>query len=213
MINLEITKRLISSVILIPSFSYIVLFEPLILKISLFILLIFALIEWLKMVHNFFLKIFGCFFIFFSFYCSFIIINSKSELFFYLILTICVATDIGGYVFGKIFKGPRLTKISPNKTYSGAVGSFFLPMIFFYILSYSKFFYLLDFKFNLGIIFCLSLISQIGDLIISYFKRRYNIKDTGKIIPGHGGILDRIDGMLFVFPFIFLTIKLNLLFF
>ena len=213
MINLEITKRLISSVILIPSFSYIVLFEPLILKISLFILLIFALIEWLKMVHNFFLKIFGCFFIFFSFYCSFIIINSKSELFFYLILTICVATDIGGYVFGKIFKGPRLTKISPNKTYSGAVGSFFLPMIFFYILSYSKFFYLLDFKFNLGIIFCLSLISQIGDLIISYFKRRYNIKDTGKIIPGHGGILDRIDGMLFVFPFVFLTIKLNLLFF
>jgi hypothetical protein len=85
MINLEITKRLISSVILIPSFSYIVLFEPLILKISLFILLIFALIEWLKMVHNFFLKILaGCIFIFFSFYCSVlqIIINSNSGAFF-----------------------------------------------------------------------------------------------------------------------------------
>jgi phosphatidate cytidylyltransferase len=213
MINLEISKRLISSFILIPSFTYIVLFEPFILKISLFILLILALIEWLKMVHNFFLKIFGCIFIFFSFYCSFFIINFKSELFFYLILVICIATDVGGYIFGKIFKGPRLTKISPNKTYSGALGSFFLPMIFFSILSYSKFFYLLDFNFNLGIIFCLSLISQIGDLIISYFKRLYNIKDTGKIIPGHGGILDRIDGMLFVFPFIFLTIKLDFLLF
>ena len=106
-----------------------------------------------------------------------------------------------------------MTKISPNKTYSGALGSFFLPMILFSILSYSKFFYLLDFNFNLGIIFCLSLISQIGDLIISYFKRMHNIKDTGKIIPGHGGILDRIDGMLFVFPFVFLIIKLDFLFF
>ena len=213
MINLEISKRLISSFILIPSFTYIVLFEPFILKISLLILLILALIEWLKMVHNFFLKIFGSIFIFFSFYCSFLIINFKSELFFYLILVICVATDVGGYIFGKIFKGPRLTKISPNKTYSGVLGSFFLPMILFSILSYSKFFYLLDFNFNLGIIFCLSLISQIGDLIISYFKRMYNIKDTGKIIPGHGGILDRIDGMLFVFPFIFLTIKLDFILF
>ena len=213
MINLEIFKRLISSFVLISIFTYVAFFEIFILKITILILLIIALIEWIKMVRNVILKIYGCFFIIFSFYCSVFIINTKSEIFFYLIITICVATDIGGYIFGKIFKGPKLTKISPNKTYTGVFGSFFLPAFFFLILNHTENFYLLDSKLNLGIIFCLSLISQIGDLVISYFKRMYNVKDTGKIIPGHGGILDRVDGMLFVFPFLFLIIKLDIIFF
>ena len=117
-----------------------------------------------------------------------------------MITTICVLTDIGGYIFGKVFKGPKLTKYSPNKTYSGLIGSYLLPLIF---IPFIVFFYFIDdFKiFNLIIfIFLVSSASQIGDIIISYFKRISNLKDTGKLIPGHGGLLDRIDGMIFSFP-------------
>jgi phosphatidate cytidylyltransferase len=104
-----------------------------------------------------------------------------------------------------IFKGPKLSIISPNKTYAGVIGGFFFSVLFLYlILSFVSFFDNYNLVFNLKtiiyIIF-LSLISQIGDLIISYFKRLSKIKDTGSLIPGHGGILDRIDGMIFVFPF------------
>jgi phosphatidate cytidylyltransferase len=120
---------------------------------------------------------------------------------------ICISTDIGGYVFGKFFKGPKLTKVSPNKTYSGVLGGFLFTYLTIYIYSYFDIY----FSFSLKIIFyslILSAISQIGDLIISFFKRRSNIKDTGSIIPGHGGILDRIDGMIFVFPFAYITFDL-----
>ena len=137
-----------------------------------------------------------------SFYSVHLIkINYPDNIFFILILLICISTDIGGFLFGKFFKGPKLTKISPNKTYSGVIGSFILPLIVIYIYLNAieaNTFFSMDFKFY--IIFLISGISQIGDLIISYFKRLSKIKDTGKIIPGHGGILDRIDGMIFVFP-------------
>ena len=129
-----------------------------------------------------------------------------------MILLICIFTDIGGYVFGKIFKGPKLTKISPNKTYSGMFGGYFLSVIFM-----SLFFTNLELLFeNVEVIeqgatlnnfiftIIISTASQFGDIIISYFKRLSKIKDTGKLIPGHGGILDRIDGMLFAFPFYFI---------
>ena len=124
---------------------------------------------------------------------------------FLFILLICIFTDIGGFVFGKVLKGPKLSIISPNKTYAGVIGGFFFSVVFLYlILSFVSFFDNYNLIFNLKtiihIIF-LSLISQIGDLIISYFKRLSKIKDTGRLIPGHGGILDRIDGMIFVFPF------------
>ena len=121
-----------------------------------------------------------------------------------MILLVCISTDIGGYSFGKIFKGPKLTKISPNKTYAGVVGGFLSSLILIYLISiYFEFFYKFDLKLISYILF-ISLISQIGDLIVSYFKRLSNTKDTGKLIPGHGGILDRIDGMIFVFPIIFI---------
>ena len=115
-------------------------------------------------------------------------------------LLICVLTDIGGFIFGKIIGGKRLTKISPNKTYSGMVGSF----IFALTLGYS-FYYtqknIMIYDFNIFVlIFILSLTSQLGDLMISFLKRKANIKDTGSILPGHGGILDRIDGILVAVP-------------
>ena len=115
---------------------------------------------------------------------------------FLLILLICIFTDIGGYFFGKIFKGKKLTSISPNKTYAGMIGSFlcsFIILILF--VKYFNFsFYLIFFT------FIISLVSQSGDLFISYLKRKADIKDTGNFLPGHGGLLDRMDGMIFAIP-------------
>ena len=116
-------------------------------------------------------------------------------------------TDIGCYVFGKILRGPKINTISPNKTYAGMFGGFFSSIFFLYlIISFVDFFNNYSFIFNsknISYILFLSLINQVGDFIISYFKRLSKIKDTGSLIPGHGGILDRIDGMIFVFPFAF----------
>jgi phosphatidate cytidylyltransferase len=113
---------------------------------------------------------------------------------------ICASTDIGGYIFGKIFKGPKLTKISPKKTYSGVIGGYLLSIIFYY--SFINLQYGNEINSNdLVFILLISTISQLGDITISYFKRLSKIKDTGKILPGHGGLLDRVDGMIFAFPF------------
>ena len=122
---------------------------------------------------------------------------------FLLIILICIFTDIGGYVFGKTFGGKKLTKISPKKTYSGVIGSFLLSLIFTNLfLEFSS--NVQTFKFTKEMflfILLVSFVSQIGDLTISYFKRKSKMKDTGTIIPGHGGILDRIDGVIFALPF------------
>ena len=131
-----------------------------------------------------------------------------SVILFLFVIVICISTDIGGYTFGKIFKGPRLTRISPNKTVSGMFGSYITSIIstIFFVNIYQEFFqYNLQLNIQIFIITILiSSISQIGDILISYFKRLSNIKNSGNLIPGHGGILDRIDGMLFAFPFSFL---------
>ena len=116
----------------------------------------------------------------------------------FIILLICISSDIGGILFGKLFKGPKLTKISPNKTLSGSLGSF--------ILSISVSSLLLGYIFNTDLVdniligFFISLSVQIGDLFFSYLKRKASLKNTGDILPGHGGILDRIDGILLGIP-------------
>ena len=116
------------------------------------------------------------------------------------ILLICIFSDIGGYIFGKFFKGKKLSKISPNKTYSGTIGSFILPITLIPI-----FIYLSSETFSIFNLFILaiivSLVCQLGDLFISYLKRKAKVKDTGDLLPGHGGILDRIDGIIFALPF------------
>ena len=124
------------------------------------------------------------------------------------IICICFFTDIGGYIVGKIVGGKKLSKISPNKTISGTFGSFLFsifPLIFFLNMDY------LNFTINFSnILYCLmiSLISQLGDLSVSFLKRKAKIKDTGKILPGHGGVLDRLDGIIFAVPFSYLLLKL-----
>ena len=127
--------------------------------------------------------------------------------FFLYVLSICICSDIGGYIIGKKVGGKKLTKISPNKTISGSLGSFcfsMLPLLVFN--NFDKFEYYLYSIDNF--LFCLkvSLVCQLGDLFVSYFKRKAKVKDTGRILPGHGGILDRIDGIIFAVPFVFMSI-------
>ncbi len=116
----------------------------------------------------------------------------------FIILLICISSDIGGILFGRIFKGPKLTKISPNKTISGCLGSFLLSaLISSLLLGYIFNTNILD---NILIGFLISLSVQIGDLFFSYLKRKASLKNTGNILPGHGGVLDRIDGILLGLP-------------
>ncbi|MDA7814546.1 phosphatidate cytidylyltransferase [Candidatus Pelagibacter sp.] len=205
MIKTEIIKRILSSLILLPTVLFFIIKGSFLFNFFIFICFLITTYEWLKLSKNILLKLFGAIFIVISFYTIFNIRHEFDRGYFHLLLviTICVSTDIGGYVFGNIFKGPKLTKISPKKTYSGVIGSFLLSLIFTNLF--------LDFLSNVEtfeftkkmflFILLVSLVSQIGDLIISYFKRKSKIKDTGTIIPGHGGILDRIDGMIFAIPF------------
>jgi phosphatidate cytidylyltransferase len=150
------------------------------------------------------------FFYIFLVFCtlSYELHRSEGPIFFLYVISICFFTDIGGYVFGKLIGGKKLSKISPNKTISGTIGSFIFsitPLIIFLNLGYLN----LEFD-SKNILLCLiiSLTSQLGDLFISFFKRKAKIKDTGRLLPGHGGVLDRVDGIIFAIPFAYFLIKL-----
>ena len=223
MINKELQKRILSSIILIPvSFFFIIQGS---FSFIFFLSLIFLItsLEWFKMTKdNELIKIFGLFFLFFSFFSTIYLRQYIGLNFFLFLIIVCIFTDIGGYIFGKTFKGPRLTKVSPKKTYTGVIGSFLISLIFGliyikYLGQKSKILLETDLTFIILLILFIALISQVGDLIISYFKRKAKLKDTGKILPGHGGFLDRIDGIIFVMPLTYLCVlpilinKLNLI--
>ena len=129
---------------------------------------------------------------------------SLGPVFIFYILLVCIFSDIGGYIVGKIIGGKKLTKISPKKTISGSIGSFcfsLAPPLLFYIFNQSEHYY----SFN-NFLLCLqiSLVCQLGDIFISYIKRKAKVKDTGNFLPGHGGLLDRIDGIIFAIPFVWI---------
>ena len=205
----ELEKRIYSSLILIPITLFFIIQGSVFLIFFLSLFFLATSYEWLKMnKKNNLMKLIGIIFLFFSFYSAFYIRKSLGLDFFLFIILVCIFTDIGGYVFGKTFKGPKLTVISPNKTYAGVIGGFLFALIAG--LSHMKY---IDSKFlfsdpiNVIIgILLISLISQVGDLIISYFKRKAKLKNTGKILPGHGGLLDRVDGLILVMPIIYLKI-------
>jgi phosphatidate cytidylyltransferase len=216
MISKNFIKRTLSSIILIPLVLFLIFYESILFNFFIIIFWVIANYEWLKMTRNYFLKFVGSLFLIFSFYTAFSLKNYLDYEYFYLLLVIslCIATDLGGYFFGKILKGPKLTSISPNKTYSGFIGAIILSIIV------SLIFYKYDYKFGITIqlnyhfiilIVLISILSQIGDLTISFFKRLAKISDTGNIIPGHGGLLDRIDGMIFAIPFLYLLLKVNII--
>jgi len=193
----------------------------------LFTVLFVCYLEWREINKNYFkkkkeniissytlVKICGFCYILFVFFSAIVIRGTTLEqaFFFTFIIFICICSDIGGYLFGKIFSGPKLTKISPNKTISGSVGSFVLSLLPILLINIENFYSINLPLNNKNIFICLliSLVCQLGDLFISYFKRLNKVKDTGKILPGHGGLLDRIDGVIFVIPFIFVLKFTNL---
>ncbi len=205
----EIIKRILSSLVLIPIALFFVIKGSFFFNFFIATCFIITLYEWHMMSKKKTYNIFGFMFLIFSFYSVYFIRNELDNnglLIFLFIVLVCVSTDIGGYVFGKLFKGPKLTKISPNKTYAGVFGGYFLSIIFTHSLTnYSELFKDQNFgRDEFVFVLIISTVSQVGDIIVSYFKRLSKIKDTGKLIPGHGGILDRIDGMLFAFPFYFI---------
>ena len=208
----NIKKRIITSIILISLLS-LMFFYSYIMIISVIIISIIAWMEFYALISKIFkknktkhkvlrflYKAISLLFLAILVYLIFIIESGHLNLKIYLLYSVLVAimSDIGGLVFGKIFKGKKLTKISPNKTISGSIGSliFSIFLIPFYQESL--------FNENLSIIFIITIIisitSQLGDLFISFLKRKAKVKDTSDILPGHGGILDRIDGIIFAIP-------------
>ena len=207
----ELFKRVLSSIIILPIFLYIVVKGSFYFLILLIICFLISVYEWQKMDVSKILKLFGIFFLIFSFYTIYEIRNEYRDSYwpFLIIIFISVATDIGGYIFGKIFKGPKLTKLSPNKTYAGLFGGYTCSIILYFTIIKTN---LVDKQYFINFlvfILLISSISQFGDILVSYFKRLSKIKDTGKIIPGHGGLLDRIDGIIFAFPASYLIVLID----
>ena len=207
----EIEKRILTSLIIIP-ITFFFIYEGSVFFIFFLIITFFvSSYEWIKLnKKKELIKLFGVIFLILSFYCAYLLRLEQGFKFFLFIIIISILTDIGGYIFGKTFKGPKLTKISPKKTYAGLIGSFLLSIMGGLI--FVKF---IDLESNLFLflfILIVSLVSQVGDLIVSYFKRLAKIKDTGKILPGHGGLLDRIDGLIFVIPFTYIYFKLAIMY-
>ena len=211
--NNQLKKRIYTSVILllllISMYYYLY-----VLIISLIIISIISWIEFNGLIYKIFSKnnvknkafrhIFKSISLLYLSFFSYLIFDSMfekngSEIFVIYSLLICINSDIGGLIFGKTFKGKKLTKISPNKTISGSIGSFFLSIIL--ILIFLKNFINFSLDELILITLFISLVSQAGDLFISFLKRNAKVKDTGDLLPGHGGFLDRIDGMLFAIPF------------
>ena len=209
----EFLKRTLSSLILIPLVLFIIIKGSIYFYVFLIIIFFISSYEWINLVKDRYFILYGNLFMLLSLYCIHELRFGFGDNFIILLFItgICVSTDIGGYIFGKIFKGPKLIKYSPNKTYSGLFGSFLfsfllMPVCFYYnLFHYDQGFKLLLF------LFIISASSQFGDIFVSYFKRKSNIKDTGKLIPGHGGLLDRIDGMIFAFPVAYLLLVFNFL--
>ncbi len=174
---------------------------------------VLAILEFLKLTKKILLSkikftLVNIIFIFylFSFCLLFFIFSNFTglKIILYTLLLGCVASDIGGFVFGKIIKGPKLTKISPNKTYSGAIGSLALSIL---VMSLSFLNYVKVFDYKIIIVAIMtSIFCQLGDLIFSFFKRKAKLNDTGNFLPGHGGILDRVDGILLGIPIGFITL-------
>jgi len=216
--NKELRNRIYSSIIIAPLTIYLIYKGSFIFIFFILLCYFISLYEWSLMSKKKRYFFPGIIFLTFYFISVYLLrYNFSNEislyLFFFVVIT-CIFTDIGGYLFGKVFKGPKLTKISPNKTIAGVIGSYLLPILFinfFFDNFFSNIFLKNTYNFKINIfilILLISTVSQIGDLIISYFKRISKINDTGKIIPGHGGILDRIDGMIFAIPFFYMIVRL-----
>ena len=210
----ELIERMMTSIILFIVAILCILINKIIFLIAVFMTAYLCFSEWCNINYKFFsgqfwnyflIRGLGLFYLLFPFILGafFLRGNSfESALFFIVVLCICICSDTGGYVFGNIIGGKKLTKISPNKTISGTIGSFIFSILPIFLIDLQNYIDI-NFDFSLkNILFCLiiSLTCQLGDLFISYFKRLNKVKNTGSILPGHGGLLDRIDGIIFAIP-------------
>ena len=214
MISKNFKKRIITSLFLLSLFFLIFVFNE-ILIFSLIIFGVISIVEFIDITRKTFNRVLvliisnSIFVIYVFMFCIITVYFSNIlplKIIFFSLLLSCITSDIGGYVFGKTFKGPKLTKISPNKTVSGSIGSLILSCLTFSISIYfftNSFIYI---YLLIGII--TSIGCQMGDLFFSFLKRKAKIKDTGNFFPGHGGVLDRLDGIFFGIPTGFLTITL-----
>ena len=204
MIKKNLKRRLLTSLFLL-FFVFLIFKSNFVLVYSILTLSVFSILEFLNITKSIFKNItyyiFNSFFIIFiSFFSLFFFLFSLGQLKIVLLIILlgCIASDIGGFVFGNLFKGPKLTKISPKKTISGAIGSFFSCCI----VVMSLVFYITK-NFNLNIFLISIIISfacQSGDLFFSYLKRKAKIKDYSNLLPGHGGVIDRLDGIFVGVP-------------
>jgi phosphatidate cytidylyltransferase len=207
----ELPKRIITSfflftiLVLAYQYIYILILTLIILSVlswfefSILIHKIFKINKLTNIILKFLISLIGLSYItFFSFTMMSSFLNFEDKVLFSYALSLCIASDLGGILFGNLFKGKKITKISPNKTRSGVAGSYFLSFLCMIVYYMS----LSDFKiiFLIILTFTISTISQLGDLLISYIKRKAKVKNTSNLLPGHGGILDRIDGIIFGAP-------------
>ena len=216
----ELKKRIFTSIILFMAMIFCVLINPWVYIFTISVILYICFSEWrginLKYFNGnskkkikrkyVFIQIVGLVYLLSVWYSALYLggFNFENGIFFIIILCICACSDIGGYIFGKIIGGKKLTKISPNKTISGSIGSFIFSILPLFLFNFQNY---VNFHFSLkNILFCviISMSCQLGDLIISYFKRLNKVKDTGVILPGHGGLLDRIDGIIFAIPTVYI---------
>tara|TARA_Y200000002_G_scaffold290347_1_gene244442 strand:+ start:327 stop:977 length:651 start_codon:yes stop_codon:yes gene_type:complete len=214
MISNNLKKRFYTSLVLLTLVVLILNFN-FILVYSLIILGVISVLEFLNISKKifkyrfrkiFYNSIFIMYIFIFCFLFFFFSNINGLKIILFILLFGCIASDIGGFIFGKLLKGPKLTKISPNKTYSGALGSIFFSAL---TISTLFFFYLEIFNYKIILISLITTIfCQLGDLVFSFLKRKAKIKDTGSLLPGHGGALDRLDGILLGLPFGFLSLIL-----
>ena len=210
MIKKEISKRILTSIVLLPIVIFTILSKTIYFNILIGGIYILSLREWYNISKKYFLVLFlGFFIITLSIFSAYTLRGNiiDTKILFLWIVSVAIFSDIGGYVFGKIIGGWKLTKISPSKTFAGMIGSFIfslIPITLIFIINKSNLLIVssLIFSFKTIILSLLfSFVSQLGDLIVSFFKRKNELKDTGNILPGHGGLLDRIDGLIFLLIF------------
>ncbi len=207
MISTNLRKRLLTSLLLFFLFFLIFNFNFLLIY-SLIVLGVLSLIEFYNVINKiikskfFIISINFIFSIYVTVFCYlflFFSYNEQLKLILFIILLGCVFSDIGGYIFGKTFGGPKLTKISPNKTVIGSIGSLFTSILIIFVLT---FIFFGVYSFNILFVgLVTSIACQMGDLFFSYLKRKAKFKDFGKYLPGHGGVLDRLDGIFLGVPF------------
>ena len=217
--NYEIINRILTSLVLFPVLIFSLYLSGLYLIILLCLIYFISFYEIIKNTKNLLFNLVSNAIIIIALYSLYYLRGDTnySLITIYWILIATFLSDVGGFIFGRTFKGKKLTKISPNKTYSGSIGSIVLSITSIFSLNFFQTFFLNQYVINflqlkyLILTILISIVCQLGDLYVSFWKRKGNIKNISNILPGHGGVLDRIDGLIFVLIFCFIIKHIGLI--